>query len=385
MWIYSLIIKRIRYFILSIIFVMFLFDVLSLAADENKNDKSSTTVKLKKRAGGSYCGLRCLYTIMKMANKEVEFQELLKHEYIGSSKGSSFLELNKAAEDFGLYMEAVVKITSIDLKRSDYPIILHVKLSMKNQEYDHYELFLGTKDGKAMLFDPPNPVRLVPFNELAPRWDGNGLIVSADPIDFASVVAPARRRFIVYSMVVIVFILALHWAKRLVPKKLLDSRIKLMGLSVTQAGVFAVAALIIGMLYHFTNDEGLLANASATAAIQQAHAEDFIPKITERKVHKLLGNHTVFIDARLSRDYKAGHLKGAISVPVDANDVERRQIVAGIAKDAHIVMYCQSAGCRYAEIVALKLIEDGYTDVSIFKGGWADWAAKNGKEKETSS
>ncbi len=382
MWRYSSINKRIRYFILLIFSVMFLFDVLSLAVGE---DRKSTTLKLKKSVSGPYCGLHCLYTIIKMANKEVEFQELLKHEYIGSSKGSSFLELNKAAEDFGLYMEAVVKITSIDLKRSDYPIILHVKLSIKSQEYDHYELFLGTKDGKAMLFDPPNPVRLVPFSELAPRWDGNGLIVSAEPIDFASVIAPARKRFVIYAVVVIAIIFALHWAKRLIPKKLLDSRIKLMGLSITQAGAFAVAALIIGMLYHFAFDEGLLANANATAAIQEAHAGNFIPKISERKVHDLLGNHTVFIDARMSRDYKAEHLEGAISVPVNSTDEERKKATADINKDTHIVLYCQSAGCRYAEIVALKLIEDGYTDISIYKGGWAEWAAKNGKIKQEQS
>jgi len=212
---------------------------------------------------------------------------------------------------------------------------------LKSQEYDHYELFLGTKDGKAMLFDPPNPVRLVPFSELAPRWDGNGLIVSAEPIDFASVIAPARKRFVIYAVVVIAIIFALHWAKRLIPKKLLDSRIKLMGLSITQAGAFAVAALFIGMLYHFANDEGLLANTNATAAIQEAHAGNFIPKVSERKVNKLLGNHTVFIDARLARDYQAGHLEGAISVPVDANDVERRQLVTDIDKDARVVLYCQ--------------------------------------------
>jgi rhodanese-related sulfurtransferase len=136
------------------------------------------------------------------------------------------------------------------------------------------------------------------------------------------------------------------------------------------------------MVYHFTNDEGLLANANATAAIQQAHTGNFIPKIGERKVHKLLDSDTVFIDARRARDYKAGHLERAISVPVDANDVGRQKATAEIPKDSPIVMYCQSASCKYAEIVAIKLKNEGYSNISIFKGGWAEWAAKNGKNKK---
>jgi rhodanese-related sulfurtransferase len=71
-------------------------------------------------------------------------------------------------------------------------------------------------------------------------------------------------------------------------------------------------------------------------------------------------------------------LKGAISVPVDANDVERRKATARMSKDARIVLYCQSAGCKFAETVAVKLVDDGFSNTSIFRGGWAEWVAKNG-------
>jgi len=30
------------------------------------------------------------------------------------------------------------------------------------------------------------------------------------------------------------------------------------------------------------------------------------------------------------------------------------------------------------------LIDDGYSNISIYKGGWADWIEKNGRNKETS-
>jgi rhodanese-related sulfurtransferase len=319
---------------------------------------------------------------MRLAGQKTNFVELLKPKYIGSGKGSSLAELQKAAEDHGLYTKAVVRITSKELSRCDYPIILHMKLSVKSQDYDHYALFLGTQNGKVKILDPPNPMKLVSFAELAPQWDGTGLIVSAEPIDLGTVFAQARRRFILYAAIAISAILVLRWTKRWLPEAVLNSRAKLFGLSIGQGAAFATVGLLCGMLYHFANDEGLLANAKATSAIQRAHQGNFIPKISERQVQRLLDADAIFIDARFARDYEAGHLEDAISVPVDANDVKRRKATAHISKDARIVLYCQSAGCKFAETVAFKLMEDGFSNICIFRGGWAEWVAKNGKPKE---
>jgi rhodanese-related sulfurtransferase len=358
----------------------FLFTVFFRVEFSRANDKERSEDKLSIARG--YCGVACLYSLIKLTDPGFELRVLVKPEYIGSRQGSSIAELKKAAEDNGLYVVPVGRLTSRVLRSCPHPVILHVKSSLDSEEYDHYKLFLGTENGKAKIFNPPEPVKLVAFAELAPRWDGNGLIVSAEPIDLASIFAPARERFVIYAAIAIAIILFLHWARRWLPRELLNSRRKLFGLSITQAAGFAIAALLCGMFYHFANDEGLLANANATASIQQAHQGNFILKISESEVQKLLNTDTVFIDARFARDFKSGHLEGAISLPVDANDVERQKVTADIAKDARIVLYCQSAGCKFAEIVAIRLIANGFTDISIFKGGWREWVAKNGKQKE---
>ena len=136
------------------------------------------------------------------------------------------------------------------------------------------------------------------------------------------------------------------------------------------------------MLYNFAKDEGLLANANATISIQKANAGNFIPKISDRKLRKLLDRDAVFIDARMAYEYKQGHMDGAINVPINANYVERQKTTSNIAKDARVVLYCQSSGCKYAEIVAIKLIDEGFSNISIYKGGWAEWVARNGRPKE---
>ena len=356
--------------------------VLAQAAIVAGQNTSKTPKNTRRQCGfGSYCGIYCLYSVMKLSDVDVEPKELVKPEYIGSPRGSSLAELKKAAEDYGLYAVPVAKLTTRELRQSHYPIILHVKSAADRKEYDHYELFLETKNGQARLYDPPEPVRLVPFRELAPRWDGTGLIVSAEPIDLGVVFASARKRFIMYAAIAIAVILLLRWGRRRwLPSTAIMSRRRLFSLSAAQGVGLALLALLCGMVYHFVNEEGFLAHPNATSSIQQAHLANFIPKLTERQIRKMLNNtDTVFIDARLVDDFKAGHLEGAINVPVDANDVQRREALAEIDKDTRIVVYCQSAGCKFAEKVAIELISDGFSNVSIFKGDWDKWTAKKDK------
>ena len=122
----------------------------------------------------------------------------------------------------------------------------------------------------------------------------------------------------------------------------------------------------------------MLANAGATASFQKAYQGSFIPRISHRKARALLGTDTVFIDARLAGDYERGHLDGAVNVPVDANDALRRERTSALPRNSRIVLYCQSAGCKFAERVGVRLLDEGFTNLAIFKGGWMEWTEKYG-------
>lgn len=369
--------KKPLYFFTIVFVCILILTGPSLATNEKKPPTTEST-STNYETSGPYCGLSCLYIVMKMAYKEIDFQELVKPEYMGSRKGSSLAELKKAAEDNGLYAEPVKKLNGQILKRCTCPVILHVKSNDDMGGYDHYTLFLGEKDGQAILSDPPKAIELLPFNKLAPRWDGTGLIVSAETIDMDSIFAIARRQFTICAAIVVAAILLLRWVKTRWLKVAGElAWHKVLGLSIAQGAAFVVLALVFGMGYHFVNEAGFLAHADATSSIQQANAANFIPKISKAKVGKLLGSDTVFIDARMERDYKAGNLEGSISIPVNADDNHRKEAMAGVAKDVKIVIYCQSSGCPYAGKVAVKLKADGFKNINIFKGGWNEWNAKD--------
>lgn len=331
-----------------------------------------------------HCGLYCLYSLLTLSGRETDYHSLVKPEYYGSRQGSSLAELNRAATDRGLHARTAARLSTRALRRCPCPALLHVRPHSEAREYNHYELFLGTENGRAKLFDPPEAPRLVDFEELAARWDGAALLVSARPVDIGPVFAPDRQRLLLYGMGGVLALLALHMGRRLWLRFVgaMPRRWSL-GLTLGQAGALGLAAFFCAMLYHFANDEALLANANATVSLQQAYRGTFIPKIGRGEVRKLLGTDTVIIDARRARDYQAGHLDGAINLPVDANEALWEETTAILPQDKPIMVYCQSAGCKYAERVSVALLKDGFSGISIYRGGWHDWTAKQADtEKE---
>ena len=373
--------KGFIYYKLFVITFLLVFSITSLEAVSKEtevvpNDDTKTITKNENKVYGPYCGVYCLFSLLKLYNKECKLSDLLKPEYISTSKGSSLKDLKKAAEDYNLQAVSIDKLTDKELIKSPWPIILHVKSSPDKKEYDHFEIFLSTENGKAKIFNPPEPVKLVPFYELSRKWSGTGLVVSDKPIEANILLAPARRRMIILLVFFLSIIFMLHWVKQRWFNTLRNnSWKKTIGFSVLQSCGLLSLSVMVGMMYHFMNDAGFLAHANSTTAIEEANIGSFIPKVDVKDVKKDINTKTVFIDARLKKDYDNGHLEGAISIPVNSTDEYRHKTIEGISKDSEIVVYCQSAGCKFAEKISKKLMSDGYTNISIFKGGWNDWKA----------
>lgn len=334
--------------------------------------------RLHTHMDGPYCGLYCVYVLLRANDRSTEFGSLLKPEYISSRKGATFAQLKKALEDHGLHATLAARLTSSELRRLPYPIILHTKPIEGQEGHDHFELFVGTHDGQARMIDPPGPAQLVSFPELVSRWDGKGLIVSVSGVDTSQIFRTAHRRSLMCVLLAGVIIFLAHLARRWLslPTRPM-SRTPVLTRSAMQAAVLAMTALSGTMVYHFAHPDGFLARAEATASVRRAHMASFIPKISERKVRRLLDSDAIFVDARLPRDYETGHIEDAVSIPVDVNDIKRREAMVAIGKDRQVVVYCQSTGCKFAERVAVKLATDGFSNVSIFRGGWNSWAAKH--------
>lgn len=78
---------------------------------------------------------------------------------------------------------------------------------------------------------------------------------------------------------------------------------------------------------------------------------------------------TYFLDLREEREYRAGHVPGAINVPRGWLEFRIEQIVP--EHDADVVLYCRS-GDR-SSLGTLTLGSMGYVNAVNMEGGWLAW------------
>tara|TARA_B100000795_G_scaffold234931_1_gene194337 strand:- start:3795 stop:4289 length:495 start_codon:yes stop_codon:yes gene_type:complete len=89
----------------------------------------------------------------------------------------------------------------------------------------------------------------------------------------------------------------------------------------------------------------------------------------------------VLLDAREEKEFKVSHLKNALFVGYDSFKLKETLKKLPKDKDATIVVYC-SLGIR-SEIIAHKLIKEGYTSVYNLYGGIFEWKNNDFKVMDT--
>lgn len=82
---------------------------------------------------------------------------------------------------------------------------------------------------------------------------------------------------------------------------------------------------------------------------------------------RLRAGDTVVLDVRPSAEYEAGHIPGAMSVPVG---MLRR--LRSLSKDTEIVAYCRGPFCVYADEAVRQLRKRGFTARRL-EDGFPEW------------
>jgi rhodanese-related sulfurtransferase len=88
----------------------------------------------------------------------------------------------------------------------------------------------------------------------------------------------------------------------------------------------------------------------------------------EELVKRLRGNKVVLVDVRPAEEFDAGHIRGAVSIPLDELD-ER---LAELPADSEIVAYCRGTLCAYAHEAVRRLRAEG-RPARRLEGGWPEW------------
>jgi rhodanese-related sulfurtransferase/DNA-binding HxlR family transcriptional regulator len=117
-----------------------------------------------------------------------------------------------------------------------------------------------------------------------------------------------------------------------------------------------------------------LRDASATrlAEVERAarnYLGDEVEAISREELIARLGrNDVVLVDVRPTEEFDAGHIAGALSIPLDELDERLAELPAG----SEIVAYCRGAFCAYAHDAVRRLRAEGRAARRL-EGGWPEW------------
>ena len=90
--------------------------------------------------------------------------------------------------------------------------------------------------------------------------------------------------------------------------------------------------------------------------------------VSEAKA-KLGKSGIVFLDVREPKEFKAGHIPGAINIPRGLAEFKIEKQIPD--KNTKIIIYCKTGG--RACLSAANLKKMGYKNITNITGGWEAW------------
>ena len=85
--------------------------------------------------------------------------------------------------------------------------------------------------------------------------------------------------------------------------------------------------------------------------------------------------YALFVDARDPDFFKAGHIPGAVNLPVKDFDRVLSKLKEQLLAAPRVITYCDGASCEMSVELTEKLLFAGLERVEIFTGGIQQWKA----------
>lgn len=136
----------------------------------------------------------------------------------------------------------------------------------------------------------------------------------------------------------------------------------------------------LGINYVSPNGIALFGEWDTSKGAVSAKSKQDLPYMNELEIKNIQTakqifdkGDVVFIDARVYEDYVEGHIKGAVSLPVNEFDERIHAFLEGHPFSQQIITYCSGRECEDSHYLAEKLIHMGYMETKIFIDGYPAW------------
>lgn len=81
----------------------------------------------------------------------------------------------------------------------------------------------------------------------------------------------------------------------------------------------------------------------------------------------------LFLDARSTSEFSAGHIPGAVSIPAGTGRGKLEAFSIQYHRDTRIITYCSGRECNDSHHLAEMLEDIGYTKVQVLLDGFPAW------------
>ena len=130
-----------------------------------------------------------------------------------------------------------------------------------------------------------------------------------------------------------------------------------------------IIVLMVSAAFAFNASLAMAKDMTAKDLVTEAKKNIASISVSDAKAMLDKGGVT-FLDCREPKEYKSGHIPGAINIPRGLLEFK----IAGKLpdKNAPIIMYCKSGG--RASLATQSVNRMGYKNVKNMDGGWKAWA-----------
>jgi rhodanese-related sulfurtransferase len=81
----------------------------------------------------------------------------------------------------------------------------------------------------------------------------------------------------------------------------------------------------------------------------------------------------MFLDARSTVDYEAGHVANSLSLPFERFAEVFPAVGAMLPHDVPIIIYCDGEQCELSHQLLGRLRSNGYQNLRVLVNGWTVW------------
>jgi rhodanese-related sulfurtransferase len=144
-----------------------------------------------------------------------------------------------------------------------------------------------------------------------------------------------------------------------------------------EMATIVMVAVVVGLAWNFTllRDAGTgnLSASKPQPVITATDGKSMTPAPLVQVRELFERKEAVFVDAREGSVFSAGHIKGAVSLPVGEFVSRLKAFRAAAPLESLLVIYCSGYGCHDSKSLGEKLMADGYRSILIYEGGYPEW------------